>query len=88
VSVLFRDAERGNKVSAAICDDLRNNKWVVRDLSGEQVGSWEPVYDTELWREKHIANIFVQNVEQTDAEGISGLAPQMIRVLEWRPVSK
>jgi BNR repeat-containing family member len=85
VAIIFRDAERGNKVSVAICSDIEKNKWRIIDLSDESVGSWEPSYDTELWKEKGILNLFVQRTEQADGEGKANIPPQMVKVLEWNP---
>lgn len=84
-AMIFRDEERGSKVSAAINKNLGKDQWTVVDLAKTSVGSWEPTFDTELWRNKNILNLFVQNVEQADAEGQSKLAPQMVEVLEWNP---
>ncbi len=86
VAVIFRDAERGNKISMAVCHDILKDKWHIEDLSKESVGSWEPTYDTELWKEKGILNLFVQKTEQADGEGKANIPPQMISVLEWRPL--
>ena len=83
--LLFRDEERGSKVSMVTIASVRAKKWVIADLNTSSVGSWEPTYDTELWKDKKIVNLFVQNVEQTDAEGLSKMPPQMVQVLEWRP---
>lgn len=83
--LLFRDAERGNKVSAAISPDFPNTEWQLKDLSELSVGSWEPTYDTEYWKGKGILNIFVQKVEQPDNEGVANTQPQMVYVLEWEP---
>lgn len=85
IAFIFRDAERGNKVSAAICNNIVAGKWRIVDLSGQPVGSWEPTYDTELWKEKAILNLFVQRTEQVDAEGRANIPAQMVKVLEWRP---
>lgn len=87
VSIIFRDAERGDKVSAAICTDINKGKWLIKDLTKDATGSWEPSFDTELWKEKEILNLFIQKVEQADAEGKTGLPPQMVKVLEWNPKS-
>lgn len=84
-AIIFRDEERGSKVSAAINTNLQQNKWQVVDLTLTSVGSWEPTYDTELWKTKKYLQLFVQNVDQADAEGQSKLAPQMVEVLEWDP---
>jgi hypothetical protein len=85
VAVIFRDEERASKISAAICADLTMPKWNIIDLFGESVGSWEPTFDTELWKEKGIINLFVQKTEQVDGEGKASIPPQMIKVLEWNP---
>lgn len=84
-ALLFRDEERGNKVSAAVCSDLQKGKWKVKDLYPQPVGSWEPSYDTELWKQKGQLHLFLQKVEQVDAEGQAQVPPQMVRVLEWKP---
>ena len=84
-ALIFRDEERGNRASAAINKNLAINDWKVIDLSSTPVGSWEPTYDTELWKEKHSLHLFLQNVEQVDAEGKANMPPQMVQVLEWNP---
>ena len=55
---------------------------MVRDLTKDGVGSWEPSYDTERWKEKGKLNLFIQRVVQTDAEGNSNTPPQPVQVLE------
>lgn len=83
--LIFRDEERGSKASVAVSKNLKKQKWVIKDLSGHSLGSWEPSYDTELWKNKGILHLFTQNVNQVDGEGISNTAPQMVEVLEWKP---
>ena len=85
VLMLFRDEERGSKVSAVTINKVKKDKWKVFDLTDSSVGSWEPTYDTELWNQKHFLNVFVQKVEQVDAEGTANIPPQMVQVLEWKP---
>ena len=84
-ALIFRDEERGSKVSAAISKNIGEGKWTVIDLSSNSVGSWEPTYDTELWKKKKWLHLFVQNVEQVDAEGQAKIPPQIVQVLEWYP---
>jgi hypothetical protein len=84
-ALIFRDEERGSKVSAAMNSNLGTDHWNVIDLSSTSVGLWEPTYDTELWKEKHLLHLFLQNVEQLDAEGKANMPPQMVKVLEWDP---
>lgn len=83
-ALIFRDEERGSKVSMAMCGNLNKNDWYITDLTAAAVGSWEPTYDTELWKGKKILNLFVQHVEQVDAEGKADIPPQMVKVLEWK----
>lgn len=80
--LLFRDEERGEKVSIAICKDINANKWSIDDLTDFSVGSWEPSFDTELWRNKKLLHIFVQKAEQVDGEGKADIEPQKVQVLE------
>jgi hypothetical protein len=87
LAIIFRDEERGNKVSIAITDNLQNANWRVKDLSQEPAGSWEPSYDTELWKNKRILHLFLQFADQQDAEGKTNTPPQSVKVLEWRPRS-
>jgi len=86
--LLFRDEERGSRVSAAVCTDVKKGKWNIQDLTNESIGSWEPSYDTELWKEQGILNIFLEKVEQLDGEGKANVPPQMVQVLEWKPKIK
>ncbi|GEO05160.1 hypothetical protein AAE02nite_28240 [Adhaeribacter aerolatus] len=83
--MLFRDEERGSKVSVSICKDLATKKWEVKDLTADAVGHWEPSYDTELWRNSGLLHVFVQNVGQGDGEKLENIKPQMVRILEWKP---
>ena len=85
VLLIFRDEERGSKVSVAYREKLQAKSWKIGDLTAASVGSWEPTYDTELWKDRGILNLFVQKVEQVDGEGRASLPPQMIEVLEWAP---
>ena len=85
IALIFRDEERGNKVSIAIKENPGKLQWKLQDIFNDNLGSWEPTYDTQLWNEKRILNLFVQKVEQADGEGITNVPPQMIKVLEWKP---
>ena len=80
--LIFRDEERGNKVSAAINKNVKTNHWQIKDLANNAVGSWEPTYDTELWKQKKILHLFVQYTDQKDEEGKTNTAPQPVQVLE------
>jgi hypothetical protein len=86
IAMIFRDAERGDKVSAAVWRQSNKKAWEIFDLTSTSYGSWEPTFDTELWKERGLVQIFVQNVEQADAEGKVQMEPQPVQVLEWNPM--
>lgn len=83
--MIFRDEERGSKVSVASMEKIKNRKWKLADLTATSVGSWEPSFDTELWKKEGRLHLFVQQVEQADAEGVSSMPSQKVQVLEWTP---
>lgn len=85
VFVIFRDAERENRVSAAVSENIKENIWKVIDLSETEVGMWEPTFDENLWNQRKELHLFVQNVGQGDGEKLENLPPQMISILEWKP---
>lgn len=86
VYVVFRDEERRERVSVAISSDIRNGAWRIFDLTIGPVEAWEPTYDHELWRRKHVLHLFHQRVVQGSGEAeIAGEPPSMVSVLEWTP---
>jgi hypothetical protein len=88
VALIFRDAERGSKVSVAINNNLKSKKWTVKDLTNTSVEDWEPTYDTELWKDKKVLDLFVQKAIQVDGEGQADASPQPVQVIEWKPENK
>ncbi|MFN3302579.1 MAG: BNR repeat-containing protein [Roseateles sp.] len=83
--LVFRDAERGSKVSVARIHDFDAPHWTVQDLGEQSVGAWEPSFDTELWRSRGELHLFVQAVQQVDGEGSADVPPSPVQVLQWRP---
>jgi hypothetical protein len=84
VVLFFRDEERGSKVSMAISHGTGFPEWKISNLSADAVGSWEPTYDTELWKYKKQLHLFVQYADQQDAEGLSAMPAQPIQVIELK----
>lgn len=82
---VFRDAERQNRVSLAICENLASPRWTVKDLTDFDVGQWEPTYDPIAWQKSRIISLFVQKVGQGDGEKLEDLPPQPVQILEYRP---
>lgn len=62
-----------------------SGEWSVSDLDAAALGSWEPSYDTELWRTSGTLSLFVQSVDQVDGEGKADVAPRPVKVLDWTP---
>ena len=81
---IYRDIERQNRVTLAVCEDFENNKWRVSDISNFSVGQWESCYDTELWKSANRLDIFVQTVGQGDLEQVENMVPQTVYILEWK----
>ncbi len=79
---LFRDEERGSRVSMAVTDNIDKGNWTITDLTDFSVDAWEPSIDTELWNHKHELNVFVQTTHQGDGEKTVESAPTPVYVLE------
>lgn len=79
---IFRDEERGGRVSVAYAGDVANSKWEFFDLTDFPVDAWEPSHDTELWKQKKQLHLFVQRTKQGDGERTVAFAPQPVYVLE------
>ncbi len=67
---IFRDQERGSKVSVAYTPRLGKKEWKVTDLTDFSVDAWEPSYDMNLWNNKRKLNVFVQTSHQGDGEKV------------------
>ncbi len=81
VFYIFRDQERGSKVSLAHRAS-GSNDWTITDLTPFSVGAWEPTFDTALWNSSQRLNIFVQHTAQGDGERTTTLSPQPVYILE------
>lgn len=81
---LFRDEERGSKVSLAKKVFPEESDWKVADLTDFPVDAWEPTYDSELWKKQQKLHIYVQRSGQGDGEGTTDLIPQPVYVLEYK----
>lgn len=82
IKVIYRDIERGNKVTVANTSDLSKGKWKLREMTDFSVGAWEPSFDTELWRLKHKLHVFVVNTAQGDGEKSADLPAQSVYILK------
>lgn len=85
VLMVFRDSERGDRVSVAFSNNLPRGAWVFKDLTADEVGMWEPTCDPVVWQRKRELHLFVQRVGQGEGETTENVPAQMVSVLEWRP---
>lgn len=79
---VFRDEERGSRVSLAHTKDVAAAQWTTTDLTDFPVDAWEPSHDTELWKQKRRLQLFVQHTKQGDGERTVEFEPQPVYVLE------
>ncbi|MBQ5394042.1 MAG: neuraminidase, partial [Alistipes sp.] len=79
---LFRDAERGSRVSMFQTRNILRGRWQVRDLTSFAVDAWEPSHDAELWKRQERLHLFVQATHQGDGERTVESQPTMVYVLE------
>ena len=85
IAVIYRDAERGSRVSMATADGGPAGLWTTTDLTDYSVEAWEPTLDPIAWRQHGILSIFVQQTLQGDGERALKTAPTPVRVLDLRP---
>ena len=79
---VFRDEERGSRVSMYYTRNVKKGKWRVKDLTDFLVNAWEPTHDSELWKAKRKLHLFVQDTRQGDGERKVDTDPQLVYVLE------
>lgn len=82
VHFLFRDEERGGRVSVASRSGA-DGAWSVRDLTDFSVDAWEPSIDRNLWRDRGLLHIYVQQTSQGDGERVTNRPPTPVYVLEY-----
>ncbi len=68
---IFRDQERGSKVSVAYTPKLGKKDWKVTDMTDFSVDAWEPSHDLNLWNDQRQLHVFVQASHQGDGEKIA-----------------
>lgn len=86
VYIIFRDAERNNKLSVTYSTDISKGAWKTIDLTKDPIGQSEPSFDTELWRRKNLMHFYVQYSGQGDGERTENIAAQPVRIVEWKPL--
>ena len=78
---VFRDAERGSKVSVAT-RPTDGKRWAVMDITDFSVDAWEPTFDKNYWRDTKRLILFVQKNSQGDGEKVVASEPAPVYALE------
>ena len=84
ILVLFRDLERGRRISVAVNEDLAST-WAIYDITPKSVGQSDPLCDLQVWQAKREIHLFTQFVGQGDSETQEDVPPQTVSVIEWHP---
>jgi hypothetical protein len=80
--VIYRDEEYNDKACLKTLELGKGSDWETSILTETGLDRWEPTFDTELWKDRGILNLFVQKVGQGSGEKAVEMPPTMIRVLE------
>jgi len=80
--VLYRDEEYSNKACMKTLDLGNRGDWETTILTETGLDRWEPTFDTELWKDTGVLNLFIQKVGQGSGEKAVEMPPTMISVLE------
>ena len=82
VTVIYRDAERGSKVSMLRTVGGAEGEWSVTDLTDFAVDAWEPSIDADLWKQQRRLHIFLQPTHQGDGERVVESLPTPVSIIE------
>lgn len=86
VYMVYRDIERGSKVTLASTTNLGRTPWRIADIFDSTVNFWEPSYDPHRWKTDKILSVFVQNAQQGPNEtAVEGAPAQVVRIFDWNP---
>lgn len=85
--LVYRDDERGGRIVAATCEDVRKTGWRSTPLTAGSVGAWEPSFDPVAWERTGELHLLVQPVVQRDGNDREAAAvpPTTVSVLTWKP---
>lgn len=85
IAVIFRDSERGSRVSLLTAPEGPAGDWTATDITDYSVDAWEPTLDPLAWRLHGMLSIFVQQTSQGDGERVVKTPPTPVRVIDIRP---
>ncbi|SHH69387.1 BNR repeat-containing protein [Wenyingzhuangia marina] len=80
VMLIYRDIEYDNKAVLTYNTNDELTTWETKTITNNSLDSWEPSYDTELWRTKKKLNLYVQKVGQGDGETLQNMPAQNVEI--------
>jgi hypothetical protein len=80
VMLIYRDIEYDNKAVLTYSTNNELTAWKTKTITNNSLDSWEPSYDTELWRTKKKLNLYVQKVGQGDGETLQNMPAQNVEI--------
>lgn len=86
VYVLYRDNRLGSPPMVAQASPPDYDVWTHSSLADVNLRQWEPNYDIGRWKREGVLNLFIQSTDQGNHETATATGPQMVSILEWRPV--
>jgi hypothetical protein len=60
ILLVFSDYQRGGVVTVAYSEDAARTKWEFVDLTSENMGLWEPMYDSTRWKSEGALSMFYE----------------------------
>jgi len=84
--MVFRDNSRSPGAMLATSRDEDYREWDTQELTGEDLGEWEPTCDWELWRRDNVLHLLLQRCHRHCPLTYPApeVPPEPVRVLEWR----
>ncbi len=79
--LIYRDEAHQNQVCLTQTN-LDSLDWSTEVLYPEDMGRWEPSYDTYRWQTDKQLHLFLQSVGQGQAETLESIPPQKVSILE------
>lgn len=91
ILVVYRDDHSSGGItvvySQTAADDPTRSLWTTVDLTGDNLGGFEPVIDLQRWQREDVLDIVYVPSDYTDLNGLTYTAPAntaaQIGVLEW-----
>lgn len=88
--LIYRDNERGGRITLLSCANLDAPMWKTRDLPMDSVDAGKPSIDAAQWSRFGQIHLLVEAVQQQDGNDRKSTAvpPSLISTLIWNPAER